>query len=114
MKMTTLLAIAVTSAFTLAVSVRARDVVMALRAQGQAGSLRKVPTVARDVNVATNRPIGNARAWELGPSLRKVPSTGPSIDLAHAPRPRVSPKDPRYEIALRENAAKSLLVAPLK
>ena len=116
MKTTTLLAIAVASAFTLAVSARAGDVVMSPRAQALADSLKKVPSTAsaNDVNPAANRPIGSPKARELAQSLKKVPSTGSSIDLAHAPRPTMSPKDPRYETALRENAMKNFQVAPLK
>jgi hypothetical protein len=43
-----------------------------------------------------------------------VPSTGRSIDLAHGPRPLLSPKDPRYETALRELRQQQFQVAPLK
>lgn len=117
MKTTTLLAIAVASAFGLAASVHAGDVVMSPKAQALADSLKKVPgTSVNEPNLATNRPVGNAKAWALAQSLKKVPSTGPSIDLAHAPRPTMSPKDPRYETALRENATKQLdvQIAPLK
>ena len=115
MKKTILLAVAVAGVFTFAASARAGDVVMSPKAQALADSLKKVPgTSANDVNLATNRPIGNAKAWALAQSLKTVPSTGPSIDLAHAPRPTMSPKDPRYQTALRENAMKNFQVAPLK
>ena len=114
MKKTILLAIATAGIFTFAASAQAGEPLLSPRAQEQANSLRKVPTVASDVNLATNRPSGNAKAWELAQSFKKVPSTGNSIDLAHAPRPTMSPKDPRYEVALRENATKSFQVAPLK
>ena len=115
MKKTILLAVAVAGVFTLAASARAGDVAMSPKAQAFADSLKKVPgTSANDVNLATNRPIGNAKAWALAQRLKTVPSTGPSIDLAHAPRPTMSPKDPRYETALRENAMKNFQVAPLK
>ena len=37
------------------------------------------------------------------------------LDLAHAPRPTMSPKSPGYEAALRENAInQQIQVAPLK
>ena len=117
MKTNILLAIAVAGAFGLAASAHAGDALLSPKAQALADSLKKVPgTSVNQPNLATNRPVGNAKAWELAQSLRKVPSTGPSIDLAHAPRPTMSPKDPRYEVALRENATKQLEVqiAPLK
>jgi hypothetical protein len=79
-----------------------------------ADSLRKVAAVHSDVDLAKGRPIGNAKAWELARSLRIVPSTGPSVDLAHGPRPLLSPKDPRYETSLRELRAREFQVAPLK
>ena len=114
MKKTILLAVAVAGMFTLAASAQAGEPLLSPRAQEQANSLRQVPTVANDVNLATNRPVGNAKAWELAQSFRKVPSIGNNIDLAHAPRPTMSPKDPRYEVALRANATKNFQVAPLK
>lgn len=58
--------------------------------------------------------VGSPKAMERANSVRKAPSTGPSIDLAHAPRPTMSPKDPRYETALRESATKTFQAAPLK
>ena len=114
MKKTILLAVAVVSALTFTASANAGEPVLSPKAKEQAYSLRKVPAVASDVNLATNRPNGNAKAWELAQSFRKVPSAGNNIDLAHAPRPTMSPKDPRYETALRENAVKTFQVAPLK
>lgn len=114
MKKTTLLAVAAAGIFTLTASAQAGEPLLSPRAQEQANSLRKVPSVASDVNLATNRPVGNAKAWQQAQSLKRVPSTGNNIDLAHAPRPTMSPKDPRYETALRENATKTFQVAPLK
>ena len=96
------------------ISAQAGEPLLSPRAKEQADSLRKVPAVASDVNLPTNRPIGNAKAWELAQSLRKVPSTGPSVDLVHAPRPTLSPKDPRFETAWRDNAVKEFQIAPLK
>lgn len=114
MKKTILLAVALTSVLTLVSSVQAGEPVLSPKAKEQAYSVRKVPAVASDVNLATNRPNGNAKAWEMAQILKRVPSTGSNIDLAHAPRPTMSPKDPRYETALRENATKTFQVAPLK
>lgn len=45
---------------------------------------------------------------------RGVASTGPTIDYAQAPRPTMSPKDPRFEAAWRANAEREFQVAPLK
>jgi len=114
MKKTFLFAVAVAGVITLASSAFASDVLLSPRAQEQANSLRKVPAIANNVNLVTNRPDGNAKAWELAQSLKSVASAGNSIDLAHAPRPTMSPKDPRYETAFRENADKNFQVAPLK
>lgn len=116
MKKTILLAIAAAGIFTLAASAQAGEPLYSPKAKALADSLKKVPAVTSDVNLALDRPAGNAKAWELARSFRSVPSTGPSIDLAHAPRPTMSPKDPRYEVALRENATRQLEVqiAPLK
>ena len=76
--------------------------------------LRKVPSTGTNPDLTKERPIGNAKAWSLAQDFRKVPSTGRDIDLAHAPRPSLSPKDPRYETVLWENAVKQLQIAPLK
>lgn len=45
---------------------------------------------------------------------RGVASTGPTIDYAHARRPTLSPKDPRFEAVWRANAEREFQVAPLK
>lgn len=45
---------------------------------------------------------------------RGVASTGPTVDYVHAPRPTMSPKDPRFESAWRANAEREFQVAPLK
>ena len=95
-------------------SAQAAEPLLSPKAKALADSLRKVPAIASGVNLATDRPIGNARAWELERSLRTVPSTGRSIDLAHGPRPLLSPKDPRYEMASRELWQQQFQVAPLK
>jgi hypothetical protein len=115
MKKTLLIAIAVAGVFTLAASAQAGDAVMSPRAKQMADSLKTVPGTTSDMIDRSIQP-GTPKSRELAYSLRKVPSTGPSIDLAHAPRPTMSPKDQRYEVALRENAAKQLeiQVAPLK
>lgn len=95
-------------------SAKAGEPLYSPKAKELAYSLRKVPSVPSAVNLATNRPIGNAKAWDLAQSLRKVPSTGSSIDLAHAPRPTMSPKDPRFEAAWHANAEREFQVAPVK
>ncbi len=95
-------------------SAQAGEPLLSPRAKEQADSLRKVPAVPNQVNLATIRPAGNAKAWELARSLRTVPSTGSSIDLAHAPRPTLSPKDPRFETAWRANAERQFQIAPVK
>ena len=108
-----LFAVAVAGALTFAGSAFAGDAELSPRAKAQADSLRKASgTTTTEVNLATNRPTGNAKAWNLAQSFRKVRSTGPSIDLAHGPRPTFSPKDPRYEYELRR--LQEVQIAPLK
>ena len=106
-----LLAAAVAVAFTAANRAQAGEPLLSPRAQ--ANQPRMVSgTSANDVNLATNRPAGNAKAWELAQSLKKVPSTGQTIDLAHGPRPTLSPKDPRYEQEARR--LQEVQITPLK
>ena len=110
MKTALLLAVA-TAAFLSAVNTVSADEPL-LSPRARANQTRVVPSSsATDVNLSTNRPIGNAKAWEHAQSLRRVPSTGPSVDLAHGPRPALSPKDPRYDQATRQA---QFQVAPLK
>lgn len=116
MKKTILLAIAAAGIFTLTFSAQAGEPLLSPRAQEQANSLKRVAGTTSSDMIDRSVKVGSPKAIELAYSLRKVPSTGPSIDLAHAPRPTMSPKDSRYEVALRDNAAKQLEVqiAPLK
>ncbi len=91
----------------------AGDAVLSPKAQALADSLRKVPVASEKTpDLAANRPAGNAKGWELARSFRRVPSTGPSIDLAHGPRPTFSPKDPRYQREFRH--MHQIEIAPLK
>jgi hypothetical protein len=111
---TTLLLAATVAVFAAVTTASAAEPLHSPKGKAQADSLRKVPTVHSNVNLIKDRPLGNAKAWELARSFRKVPSIGPRVDLAHGPRPTMSPKDPRYETALRELRAKKFHVAPLK
>lgn len=97
-------------------SARAGEPLLSPRAQSN--QTRTVPagTSANDPDLIRewqNLP-GSPRAKELAYSHRTVPASGPSIDLAHAPRPTLSPRDSRYEAALRDNAMKKFEIAPLK
>jgi hypothetical protein len=67
----------------------------------------------QDPNLLTGLPTGNAKGWAVLQSVRTVSNTGADIDLAHN-RPTLSPKDPRYETALREMATQQFQVAPVK
>jgi hypothetical protein len=115
MKKTILLAIAAAGIFTFTASAQAGEPLLSPKAQEHANSTRKVPGTTPDM-IDRSIKIGSPKALELAQSVRKVPSTGPSVDLAHAPRPTMSPKDPRYEVALRANAASraEVQIAPLK
>jgi len=105
--------VAAVAAVTLTATAQAGEPLLSPRAKELADSLRKVPGTTVDMIDRSIQP-GTPRGRELAYSLRKVPSTGPSIDLAHAPRPTLSPKDPRYETALRENAVREFQIAPVK
>lgn len=109
-----LVAAAAVVTLNLAQSVQAGEPVLSPKAAQLRHELRKVPSAPSEVDLTKDCPIGNAKAWELARSLRTVPSTGPSIDLAHGPRPTLSPKDPRYETALRELRQQQFQIAPLK
>ncbi len=113
MKKNLLFAVAAAAIFTLTASANAGEALLSPRAKEQADSLKKVPGMTTDMVDRSIQP-GTPRSRELAYSLRTVPSTGPSIDLAHAQRPTLSPRDPRFETALRANAEREFQVAPLK
>jgi hypothetical protein len=71
-------------------------------------------SATKDPNLLASLPAGNARSWAHQQSVRTVPSTGTDIDLAHVVRPNLSPRNPAYESAMRQSAAKQFQVAPLK
>lgn len=113
MKKTLLLAVAITGIFTLTARAQADYALLTPKAKELRDSLRTVPGTTTDMIDRSIQP-GTPKSRELAYSLRKVPSTGPTIDLAHATRPTMSPKDPRYEIAFRENAVREFQIAPMK
>ena len=115
MKTTKILLAVVTAAATLTLTAQAGEPLLSPKAKEMADSLKRVPSTGQSVDLAHNNiQYGNAKARDIAYSLRIVPSSGPSIDLAHATRPTLSPKDPRYEVALRANAVKEFQIAPLK
>ena len=107
-----LVAAAAVVTFNITLSAQAAEPLLSPRAK--ANQIRTVPGVTEDKLDRSIQP-GTPKGRELAYSLRTVPSTGPSIDLAHGPRPTLSPKDPRYETALRElRQAQQFQIAPLK
>ena len=90
---------------------RASEPVFSPKAAQLHHELRKVASMPSSVDLAKGRPAGTARAWSLAQDFRKISSAGTDVDLAHAPRPILSPKDPRFEQALRENAFRQLASA---
>jgi len=113
MKTQLLLAAATLAILTAVNSASAAEPLLSPRAKALADSVRTVPGSTMDMvdrSVRSSSPRGR----ELAYSLRKVPGTGSGIDLAHGRRPTMSPKDPRYETALRELRAREFQVAPLK
>ena len=113
MKTKLLLAAAALAILTAVDSTSAAEPLLSPRAKALADSLRTVPGSTMDMVDRSVR-SSSPRARELAYNLRKVPGTGSGIDLAHGPRPTMSPKDPRYEVALRELRVKEFHVAPLK
>lgn len=114
MKKNILLALAVAGIFSLAASAEAGDALLSPRAQEQANSLKKVSGMQADL-IDHSVVAGSPKSIALAKSIRKVSSTGNDLDLANAPRPNMSPKDPGYAIALRESAVnQQVQVAPLK
>jgi hypothetical protein len=113
MKTTLLLAAATLAILTAVNLAAAAEPLLSPKAKALADSLRTVPGSTKDL-IDRSPALGSPKGRELAHSLRKVPSTGPSVDLAHGPRPLLSPKDPRYETALRELRAREFQVAPLK
>jgi hypothetical protein len=110
----TLLLVAAAAVLTGINTASAAEPLLSPKAKALANSARTVLGTSTEANQVKDRPTGNAKAWELARSFRTVPSMGPSIDLAHGPRPLLSPKDPRYEVVVREHRATTFQVAPLK
>ena len=103
---------AVAAAIYSANSVRADEPILSPRAKSnEIHVLRGSGT--QDPNLLAGLPTGNAKGWAVLQSVRTVSKTGTDIDLAHT-RPTLSPKDPRYETALREMATQQFQVAPVK
>jgi len=113
MKTKLLLAAATLAILTAVNPASSAEPLLSPKAKALADSLRTVPSSTTDMIDHSVGP-GSPKGRELAYSLRKVSSTGPRVDLAHGPRPTMSPKDPRYETALRELRAKEFYVAPLK
>jgi Ni/Co efflux regulator RcnB len=103
MKKIILLAVAVAGVFTLVASAQASDAFMSSRAQEQADSLKKVSGMTPDM-IDRSVQLGSPKSIALAQSLRKVAGTNNDLDLVHGLRPTMSPKNPGYEAALRENA----------
>ena len=108
-----LVAAAAVVTLTLTLNAQAGEPLFPPRAKEMADSLRKVSGTSSDM-IDRSIQSGTPKGRELAYGLRKVPSTSPSVDLVHAPRPTLSPKDPRFEMAWRENAVKEIQIAPLK
>lgn len=106
-----LAAAAVTLGVTL--TAQAGNTLMSPKAKEQARSQRSVVTTGSGSIDRSIKPI-SPRYAEYQHSLRRVQTTGVNIDLVHAKRPMISPKDPHYQTVLVENAVEEFQVAPLK
>src|SRR2546428_13122628 len=111
MKTPLLLAVAVAGAFTLMASAQADDARLSPKAKELRDSVRTVSGTTPDLLDRSVR-AGSPKAIAFAESQRKVSSTSPTIDLAHGPRPTLSPKDPRYEQEARR--LQEVQLAPLK
>lgn len=96
-----------------ALSAQAGNVLMSPKAKEQANSQRKAVAMTSDHLNRTIKPV-SPRYAEFQRSIKTVQTSGANIDLAHATRPTLSPRDQRYQAALQANAAKEFQVAPLK
>ena len=110
---TTLLLAAAVAVLTAVNAASAAEPLLSPKAKALAASLLPPPGPTADM-IDRSVLSGSPKGREIAYSLRTVPSTGLSVDLAHGPRPLLSPKDPRYETALRELRAREFQVAPLK
>lgn len=110
---TTLLLAATVAVITAVNAASAAEPLLSPKAKALADSLLPPPGPTTDMIDRSLQP-GSPKGRELAYSLRKVPSTGPRVNLAHGPGSTLSPKDPRYEQVARELRAPQFRVAPLK
>ena len=110
---TKLILAAAVAILTLSSGVYAGDRVLSPKGKEAQDSMRKAPGMTTDMTDRSAK-AGSPKALDLAHSLRKVPRTSPGIDLAHGPGPTLSPKDPRFETALRELRESQIQVTPLK
>lgn len=81
-----LVAAAAVVTLNMALSAQAAEPLLSPKAKALADSLRKVPSAASDVDVTKDRPIGNAKAWELARSrARSAPFPAPARALTSRP-----------------------------
>ena len=82
---------------------------------GKSDPIRVVPgSSGKDANLTHNIQYGNAKAREQQWSVRKVKGTGSNVDLAHGPKPLMSGKDPRFDMAAKQLRESQFQIAPLK
>ena len=111
MKNIVLVVVAAAGVLMFAAIAHAGYALMSPKAKASEDSLKKVPGTTPDMIDRSIKPA-SPKVIALRESLRKAPSTGPTIDLAHGPRPTLSPKDPRYEREVRRLG--DVQAAPLK
>jgi hypothetical protein len=110
MKKTLLFSIAAAGAFSFIASAQDHYAVASPKAKEQLDSLKTVPGITTIDIVDRSVGEGTPKSRGVVDSMRKVPTDYLAVDLAHAPQPPFAPKDPRYEIALRENAVREVEV----
>ena len=91
---------------------RAVEPLLTPRAQGN--QIHHVSGTNNDPDLAMIRPLGTPRQVEFAKSLQRVPGTNNDVDLVHGPRPTMSPRDPRYEMAMKQLRDQQFQVAPVK
>ena len=102
-----MVAAAAVVALNFTLTARADEPLLSPRAQGN--QIHYVSGTNNEPNLLANRPMGKASQ-----NVAKVSGTNNDVDLAHGPRPTMSPKDPRYEMAVKQLRDQQFQVAPVK
>jgi len=115
-----LMAILVAAAFTTASRATADEPFLSPRAKANQPHYAPAGSSVNDVNLVTNRPAGNAKAWAQAQSSRTVPGTtgAASVGLVSVGYRAVGADgiaaSPKVRQQLDERGTQPIMVAPLK